>query len=150
MTDAKLTATLQALLAREGRSLLQFMGDAFPWARFEEQEKLALLRKMIDDERDAAAALGAYLRRRRVPVLPLDPYPLSYSSLQFVALDYLLPQLVEQQRKGVEALQRDLAAIQQPDARQPLEHLLHVKQWHLTKLQELAAKPKAEHAAAAS
>jgi hypothetical protein len=151
MNDVKLHATLQKVLAREGQSLLQFVGESFPWTAFDEQALLAQVQKMIDDERRAAVALSNYMRRQRIPLPQHVPYPLHYTSWLFVSLDYLLPQLVEHQRKAVDDLKRDVETVQQPDARQPLENLLHVKQWHLTKLQEMAAqRSKAKHAAAAA
>jgi hypothetical protein len=140
-------SVLQNILVRENRSLFQFVGEAFPWARSDEMVTLARLRQMIEEEQKAAIALTAFLRRQHIPLPYLGPYPSSYLSLLFVALDYLLPQLIEHHRQVIGQLENDLELIPQPEARKPVEALLALKRRNLRELEELAIRrPKAVHA----
>jgi rubrerythrin len=139
VTDARTAAILQDVLRREGRSLLQYVSEAFPWATAEERAALAALQKLIDEERRAAAELGRFLTRRRVALPYLGAYPMEFTTTNYVSLDHLLPLLIGQQKKAVARLEQDLAALADADARTQLERLLTMKRQHLKELESLAA-----------
>lgn len=144
MTDGVWPSVLQKLLVRLRRSLLQFIDDAYPWMGPGDEELVKQLKKVIEEERDAALKLAGFLRRRRL--MPyLEPFPLSYTSLMFVSLDYLLPQLVEHERKELAQIGRDLHQVHNGEARHQIQEVLDLKQRHLKKLEELAAQA-AKHA----
>lgn len=131
---------LQNILVREGHSLLQFLVDAYPWTRPEEQPLLEQIQKMIAEEKQAAANLAGFLRRQRIPLPYVGPYPNRYLNLLFVSLDFLLPRLVAHQQEAIAQLEQDLKAIPDLEARRQVESLLAVKSRHLKKLKELAAR----------
>jgi hypothetical protein len=146
MIDARTQAVLQNLLRRETLSLLQYVGEAFPWAAPGEEAALDRLRKLVAEDRESTAALGRFLTRlRRMPPY-LGTYPTSYTSLGFVSLDFLLPRLAEEQRGSVAELERDLAVITDPEARAELERMLAMKRRHLATLEELTAARRPEPA----
>ena len=144
MIDAAGQALLQDIVRRESRSLLQYISEAFPWTTREERAALATLQGMIDEERRNAAALGQFLVRRKIGVPYLGPYPVSFTSMNYLSLDYLLPRLVEYQHRAIRQLQADLRTLSDMDATEQVERILNAKRRHLQILEGLAA----EHAAA--
>jgi hypothetical protein len=142
--DPKTQAQLQEVAGRESRSLLLYVGDAYPWTAAPAGEALAILKDLIAEERQAVTAVGQFLVRRRLPPPLPGSYPTSFTSVNFLSLEYLMPRLIGDQRRLIEQLQRDLAAVRDPAARVPLEALLAVKRRHLPALEALAAAPSAK------
>jgi rubrerythrin len=145
MTDALTQLVLRNVLRRESRSLLQYVSESFPWVTPAERDVLAALHRMIADECRGAAALGRFLVRRNLELPYLGTYPMSFTTVNYVSLDYLLPQLAEHQRAAVAELENDLARVTDPEARGQLEQILVMKQRHLTALEKMAssARPQA-------
>jgi hypothetical protein len=142
--DAQTQALLQEVVGRESRSLLMYVGDAYPWTAAPGDEALVILKDLIAEERRAVAAVGQFLVRRRLPPPFPGSYPSSFTTVNFLSLEYLVPRLVEDQRRLIEQLQRDLAAVRDPGARVPLEALLAVKRRHLPALEALVPGPPAK------
>lgn len=141
MIDSATQQTLQTILRREGRTLLQYVHDSHPWATSDLAGPLGELQRISREEQDTVASLSQYLFRRRVPPAFLGSYPASFTSYNFVALDFLLPKLAQQQQKDIAALEADLAKLTDPGARAQLEPMLALKKKHLGELQSLA-RPK--------
>jgi hypothetical protein len=137
--DPQSTSALQAILLRESRSLLQYTAEAFPWTSVAGEPALAELRQLIRDEASAVAALGQYLVRRRVPLPYLGSFPSSFTTTNFIGLEYLLPRLVEVEQGLVRDLEGDPARITDADARRRVEGLLAAKRASLRALERLAA-----------
>lgn len=144
MIDAHTTTLLQDILRRESRSVLMYVAEAYPWTNGTQTKTLAALQQLIVDEREAIANFGRFLVRRRVP-LPFSPsYPSHYTTINFLALDFILPRLLEYERHSLAALERDLTEMKEPTARAETEKLLALKRRHLAQLEELAsAQPQA-------
>ncbi len=132
-------ATLQAILRRESRSLLQYVREAYPWAKSGEQKTLSELDRLIDEEANSTAALARFLLRHHVRLPYLGAYPSHFTNVNYVGLDFLLPRLVEHQRGAIAALERDLAKLSDEDSRQQVQPILEMKRRHLKRLEELAA-----------
>ena len=132
---------LQRLFRREGRSLLQYIRDAFPWTT-DGGDRLARLQKLIDEERTWLGEFTRYLQRRRVTPPYLGAYPMEFTTLNFVALDHVLPMLVQFQRQAIPILEADAAALTDADARAMVEQLVTLKKDHLKTLEGLAAQPE--------
>jgi hypothetical protein len=147
VNDLALEPLLQIIIRREGRSLLQYAGDAFPWTTPAHQPALAELRRMIQEDNEAIDALARYLRKRRMTPPYLGAYPMSFTGYGFVGLDHLLPLLVVYQRRSIADLERDLARLDDAGARAEVQKLLDLKQRHLKQLEELAAGKTAATAA---
>jgi hypothetical protein len=147
MIDARTAELLQALVRREGRTLLQYVADAFPWTRNAEHESLQQLQTLIQEDRDANSAVARFLLRNRVAPPYLGPYPMGFTTLNFVSLSNLIPRLIDEQRRSVSALERDLAQIHDPQCRGVVEGFLEVKRRHLKALE--AMKPTAAAAVSA-
>jgi hypothetical protein len=137
--DARTAALLQDILRRESRSLLQYISEAFPWITAEERQARAELQRLIDEEGRSAAELGRFLVRQRVPLPLLGPYPMDFTTINYVSLDHLLPLLVAHQSRAIARLEQDQAAITDPDARAQVGKILSLKGQHLHALEALAA-----------
>jgi hypothetical protein len=139
--DAQTQALLQGIVNRESRSVLIYVRDAYPWATTAEEEALGKLRRLIDDEARAVAALGQYLVRRHLPPPVPASYPSSYTTINFLALDFLKPRLAEAERRSLADLERDLPAVADAEARSEVEKLAAVKRRNLAALEQLPAPP---------
>lgn len=137
--DLQSQRILQAIVRREGRSLLQYLSDAFPWTTFTEGEALARVQQFVKEERDSTAALGRFLQRRRVMPPYLGAYPMWFTTLNFITLDHLLPLLVQAERKAIAEWERDLASLTDPEARSQVQGILEMKRTHAKALEELTA-----------
>lgn len=139
MIDAASRATLLNLVRSEGRSLLQYVGESFPWTTAEEKAALARLQNIVEEEREALTRLIRFLVRQRiVGTAPLGPYPMEFTNINYISLDHLLPLLVDSQRQRVQALETQLKSISDPDCRQQVADYIAVIRGHLTALEELA------------
>jgi hypothetical protein len=143
VTAAQDCALLEALVRREGRSLLQYVSAAFPWPKAPGDPTPDRVRDLAREERDALASLTKFLTRRRHVVPYLGAFPMAFTTMNFVSLDYLLPRLADDGRRSVAALERDRAALADGDARAELDQFLDLKRRHLKTLEALATAPAA-------
>jgi len=130
---------LQDILRRESRSILTYVAEAYPWTPSMEEKIWTDLQQLIAAEREAVASLGRFLVRRRIPLPYLPPYPAHFTTINFLALDFLLPRLIEQERQSIADLERDRTALKDPAAQAEVEKLLTLKRGHLTQLEKMAA-----------
>jgi hypothetical protein len=135
--DPHAQTLLQDILRRESRSVLLYVAEAYPWANASEEKALGDLRQIIDAESRAVAELGQFLVRQRVPLPFLPSYPVHFTTINFLALDYVLPRLADYERRSIADLERDLAALKDPAARAAVEKLLALKRRHLPQLEAL-------------
>jgi hypothetical protein len=135
--DAQTAALLDAVVRRESRSLLAYTADAFPWTTARGGEALARLRRVVDGHNRAVAALGRYLARQHLVPAVHDSYPVSFTTLNFTALDHLLPRLVASERASLAELEAEAARVTDPGARAELGRLLDAKRANLAELEAL-------------
>ena len=138
MIAAQDAALLETIIRREGRSLLQYQSEAFPWPKSSGDPTPEKVRQLAREERDAVGALVKFLARRRHTVPYLGPFPMAFTTMNFVALDFVLPRLAEDGRRAVAALERDRAALTNGEARAEVDRLLEMKRRHLKALEALA------------
>src|SRR5262249_34101012 len=128
--NAQTHALLQDVIRREGRSLLQYVSESFPWTTPEERAALAARDTLVREERDAAAALARFLVKRRLTPPYLGAYPMSFTTINYVSLDHLLPLLVEHQRRGITAVEQDVAQLDDREARAQVQSVLDMNRRH--------------------
>ncbi len=138
--NAQTVALLQEIVRRESLSMLNYVGDSFPWTTSRGLPALARLQEIVQAHRDAVGALGVFLTRKRQPVGYIGSYPAGFTTLNFVSLNYLLPRLAADEARGVAALEQNLAAVTDPEAQAQLKKLLAVKRDHQQALELLAAE----------
>ena len=135
--DDRTAEIMQEQIRRTGRSLLEYVAESVPWTGAEDREALGRLAQLNQEEREAAARLARLLRRHRVPVPFLGPYPEPFTTLNYLSLDRLLPLLVEDEGRAVADLEAAAAAVTDGEARHALHGLLETKRRHLAALTEL-------------
>jgi hypothetical protein len=143
--DAQSQSVLLDVLRRESRSLLAYVGEAFPWTADESSPALVTLGRLTRQESDAVTAVGRFLLRNRVTPPPLEPFPVQFTSWNFIDLKYLLPRLIDAERQSIARLEADLPRLDEP-SRAVAADLLAVKRRSLTALERLAS-PQPEPAA---
>jgi hypothetical protein len=135
--DARTRTLLQQTFRRESLSMLRYIGEAFPWTVAAGHPALERVAEIVAEDRAATEALGRFLFRRRIPPSFSGAYPSGFTTMNFLSLEYLLPRLVDTQRKAVADLECDVAAVTDADAKVELEKLLAVKRFHLQELEGL-------------
>ncbi|MBL8851280.1 MAG: hypothetical protein JNG89_16480 [Planctomycetaceae bacterium] len=80
-----------------GRSLLQYVGESWPWTGEDETSERTVLERIIAEQKATVLQFATLLDERKHRIA-YGQYPSDYTSLHYVALDYLLAQLVGQQR----------------------------------------------------
>jgi hypothetical protein len=135
--DAATKAVLHDVVRRESRSVLTYVGDAFPWTAARDGAALERVRALIAAEGEAVAALGKYLTKQRAPVGFLGSYPSSFTTINYLSLEHLLPRLLDFETQALADLERDLAAVHDPQARALVEKLADLKRSHVAVLEEL-------------
>src|SRR4051794_12372552 len=88
--DDNTNRILQDIVQREGRSLSQYVRDAFPWTTSEEHSALVQVRQLVDEEGRAAAELARFLQRQRRTMPPLGSYPMNFTDINYISLEHLL------------------------------------------------------------
>ncbi len=141
--DPRTQALLLQAFRRESLSMLRYVGEAYPWAGAEGGAALKRLRDIEAEDRTETASLGRFLFRRHVAPFFSNTFPVGFTTINFLSLEHLLPRLIADQRRAVADLERDAAAVADPDARAELEKLLAVKREHLAELEALKL-PKGE------
>jgi hypothetical protein len=138
MIDSRTQALLQDLVRRASRSMLQYVGEAYPWAPDTDAELLAKVQAVIHEEEEAIEGLAAFLRKKRIPIGYLGSYPQYFTNLNFCSLDYLMPKLLDWQRKWSGVLEQDAALIKDAEADTEVYKLVATARRHLEELQKLA------------
>jgi hypothetical protein len=133
-------ALVQEIVRRESLSMLSYVGDAFPWTTARGIPALERLQQLVRAHRYAVVELGRFLTRNRTPVGYIGSFPTIFTSINFVSLDYVLPRLAGEERRGIAELERDLAGLTDPQAHEQVNKLLKVKKEHLQTLDLLASE----------
>jgi hypothetical protein len=137
--DAHTQSLLQDILRRESRSVLMYVAEAYPWTTSTQTKTLTALQQLIAEEREAITNLGRFLVRQRIPLPFLSSFPSHFTTINFLALDFILPRLLEYERRSIADLERDVVGLKDSAARAEVEKILTLKRRHLPQLQELAS-----------
>jgi rubrerythrin len=137
--DDKTLSLLQHVLRAESRSLVQYVSESFPWITTGEQEALIQFQQLVEEERQATASIAQFLARHRRPLPYFGAYPMSFTTINFVSLEHLLPLLADHEQRALADRERALAGVTDPEARALLQNLVDMKRRHLQTLQALAA-----------
>ncbi len=133
--DAATAAIMQNTVRQEGRSLLQYVGESFPWTTAKNHDTLPILANIVKEEQQGAAAVVQCLVKNRVRPPYLGAYPMSFTTINYMALDYLIPFLVDFEKRRINELERDIAIVTGDDAPRLLQVILDMKRRHLASLQ---------------
>jgi hypothetical protein len=141
--DLPTAVLLHEVVRRESLSLLAYVGDAFPWTARGGDAALAQLRQIVSEHNRAVTVLGKFLARHRMPPGAIGSFPSSFTTINFVALSYLLPRLIESEARSLALLESDATRVSDPEARAALDQFLTGKRDRSARLRSLAPAPPA-------
>lgn len=107
---------LQAVLRREGRSLLRYAREAELYAGPADRKLLAAVHRAADELAAGLQGVEAVLTAARVLPAPAGPYPPAFTDLNFTAVRALLPRLTADLGRAAADLDADAAALTGPAA----------------------------------
>jgi hypothetical protein len=140
--DAAETAVLQNVVRKEGRSLLQYVGESFPWTTAQNHHVLPVLFEMVKEEQQGVTAVVAYLLKQRKRPPYLGAYPMSFTTINFMSLDFLLPYLIDFEKRRIADLENNFIMVTEDEPKHILKSLLDVKKRHLATLMEITGPKK--------
>ncbi|HWY87241.1 MAG TPA: hypothetical protein VNX28_10980 [Gemmataceae bacterium] len=140
--DAATAALLQEMVRKEGRSLLQYVSESVPWTTPKNHEALPVLLDLVREEQEGAAAIVKLLLKHRVRPPYLGAYPMSFTTINYMSLDFLLPYLIDFEKRRIAELEQDLTVVSDEEAKHLLRTLLEMKQRHLLTLRNLGGVEK--------
>lgn len=143
MADRISNSRLNDLLIDLGRSLVQYVGESWPWTPADDADEMASLVRIVSEQRRSVTRLAELLDERDHTV-DFGAFPTEYTSLHYVALDYMLTRLVNDQQALVEECEA-LAAEGRgdPEAEPLLQETATAERRHLEELRQLAAARRA-------
>ena len=139
MIDARTQALLQDIVRRASRSMLQYIGNSYPWAGDGEAGLLTQVQAVIAEEEQAIEGLAGYLRKHRMGLPYLGSYPQNFTNLNYVSLDYLMPRLLKWQREWVTILEKDATLVANAEAKAEVGKLIAVARRHVEELEKITA-----------
>jgi hypothetical protein len=138
--SAQSVALLNALFQTVHRSLPMYLAEAAdPWKHAGDEKAAETLENIVADQRAFAARIADMILDHGV----LDPggYPMEFTDTHFLALDFLIGELVKYQRRDVARIQRIVKALSDdPEARELAEETLGAEKAHLEMLEALGRK----------
>ena len=134
--DGSQNAQLNHLLITIGRSLLQYVGESWPWTSEDSDEARRKLTELVDRQQQSVGALASLLNAREWAI-DFGTYPTDYTDLHFIALDFLLAQLVENQEAVVDVLKQSAELNGDGEASQLMAGIVEAESAILSELQLL-------------
>jgi hypothetical protein len=134
-------------IIRDGRSLLQYVGEAYPYAPHQAEPAVHRLMALAKDQNAAVGRLVRYLQRHHATPPLLGSFPTEFTSTNFVALMHLLPPLQKDEERGIAELERSLATLPIAEIHALLADYLQSKRRALETLNDICKlDAQAEHA----
>jgi hypothetical protein len=134
--DAGSLSLLHRLASMGAYSLLQYVGQSFPWSGDKSLLMRTQILTMAGEERDSAARLVRILQKKHVPLRVKGGFPSHYTSGNFVSIDYLLPKLIAEHEKEVAEIERELPKVADEEALALAQSYLDMKRGHLQALKQ--------------
>jgi hypothetical protein len=130
---------LNRLLTILYRSLPMYLTYACPWTHRGDEQAVAVLRNIVEDQKQLANRIAQYILR--IGPIETGEYPSDYLDMHDLSLDYLITKLVEHQQRDVAALEQCVAELSRERPAAALaEEALGAARGHLEALEELAGR----------
>lgn len=138
MIDASGIDIIARQIVRDGRSLLQYVGEAFPYVPARAEQARYRFEALGREQQAAVGRLVRFLQRHHATPPVLGAFPSVFTTINFVALDHLMAPLQEEEQSAIADLERQLASLPEGDARTLLADYLDMKRRHLQELKAIA------------
>jgi hypothetical protein len=133
---------MHGLVRKEARSLLQYIGESFPWAAPDRQKALHTVLELAKHEANQVERLIRWCNKSKLGNPALGAYPQSFMGINFASLEFLLPLLVEDQKRRIADLEWALLSVP-TGAEGMVRDLIVTKKKHLEKMESLAVPASA-------
>jgi hypothetical protein len=128
---------LNRLLGVHSSSLASYMAFVSPWVGDGEQESLATVMDVVEDQNRMIKAIGQMILDQG-GVVQSGAFPLTFTSLHDTSLDYLLRLLVRAQRDDIMLIEKCVASLDEHTVERALaEEALGSAQGHLELFEDL-------------
>ena len=112
VSRTKVIELLNRLLADQRFSLVDYLNDARPWTHRGNEALLEALHQIVEHHQHYAQRLADAIADRD-GLVNSGTYPMSFTSLNDLALDYLLGRLIENQRRNIQLHERCVAELRE-------------------------------------
>jgi hypothetical protein len=127
---------VHALIRKEARSLLQYIGESYPWADASRWDALQTVLHMVKHEARQIEQLIRMCIKAKLGNPSLGAYPQSFMGINFMSLEYLLPLLVDDHKKRIADLEWSMLSAP-TEFQGPIRDLIAGKTKHLEKMRSL-------------
>jgi hypothetical protein len=130
---------LNRLLAIEYRSLPNYLQHKGSWAQASDARAKDVFHDIVHSQAEISERIAQEVTERGGTPEP-GGFPMEYTDLHFLSVDYLVTQLVDSQKKAIAAIQqcRDASGLDVA-ARAMVEEALGAEKAHLEALEELVS-----------
>jgi hypothetical protein len=141
MPDNSSIDVLNRMLAILYRSLPMYLNQVSPWMHAGNERAKAVLDQIVaDHERDCRRLVEFIIDQRGT--IDLGDFPMEYTDLHFLSLEFLTQELVRHQRLDIAGIENCVAWLAKDlYARALAEEILGSERAHLEMLDELAREP---------
>lgn len=128
---------LNELVIEIGRSFLQYVGESWPWTLTRDADRQAKLRGLVAQQSQNVSRLVVFLDDSGHSV-EFGTYPTEYTDKQFLSLEYLQQQLIENEKSIVNDIRTTRDCVSCEELTALLDSVLEVESEVLLSLEELA------------
>lgn len=130
---------LNQLLAIEYRSLPLYLMDATPWTHPGDQAATVALRSVVKTQRSLAERIATLIGARGGAV-DSGEYPMEFTDLNFLSLDYLLKELARCGQRQVAGIESIVDRLLDTEARELAQEVLGAEKAHIEMFQDLSSR----------
>jgi hypothetical protein len=135
--DAQGIQLIERQIVRDGRSLLQYVGEAFPYAPHRAEPAVQRLLAAAKEQSAAVGRLIRFLQRHHAIPPLLGSFPTEFTSINFVALVHVLPALLKDEQHGIAELEQTVVTLPAGEVHDLLGDYLETKRRTLAVLNEI-------------
>lgn len=136
MSDSSLQV-LNSVLDRLSHTLLQYIGESWPWADPLEPAQQEIVLGLVRRQQFGAERVAELLTGRRA-IVTLGNYRFDGTSLHYCSIEFVKPQLIEDETRLIAELREALSSVNgDAEAVRLLEQLITDEEVTLNKLSEL-------------
>ncbi len=141
MAKVKTSALLNQLFEILHRSLSTYLADACPWTHTGDERATKALADIVADQKAMSGRIAELIDSRGDRV-ESGHFPMEYTDLNLLSLDYLIRELIACQKCDLADIESIVTALGgDREARELAEEVLGAERAHLESLEELAKQP---------